>query len=56
MLTIAGHRFGHQSGLDENSGRKSTTCLHGIASRAYFTSTKYLQLFTKDALFQKGML
>ena len=28
---IIRHRFGHQSGLEESSGRNSTTFLHGIA-------------------------
>ena len=31
ILIIIGHRFGHQSGLDETSGRFSTTILHGTA-------------------------
>ena len=31
ILTNSGHRFGHKSGLDETSGRISTTFLHGIA-------------------------
>ena len=31
ILIIIGHRFGHRSGLDESSGRNSTTILHGIA-------------------------
>ena len=36
ILTIIGHRFGHQSGLDESSRRDSTTLRHGIAFRVYF--------------------
>ena len=35
MLTIPGHRFRHPSGLDESSGRNSTTSLHGIAFLVY---------------------
>ena len=35
ILTLLGHRFGHQLGLDESSGRNSTTFLHGIAFRVY---------------------
>ena len=35
MLTNIGYRFVHQSGLDESSGRKSTTFLHGFAFRVY---------------------
>ena len=34
LLTI-GHRFGHQSGLDESSGRNSPAFLHGFAIRIY---------------------
>ena len=40
LLTSIGHRFGHQSGLDESSGRNSTTCLHGIAFRVYLVFSK----------------
>ena len=35
ILTNVEHRFGHQSGLGESSGRISTTCLYGIAFRVY---------------------
>ena len=38
-----GHRFGHQSGLDESSERISTTCLHGIAFRVYLMMPKYVE-------------
>ena len=33
ILTTIGHRFGHQSGLDESSGQVSTIFRHGIAIR-----------------------
>ena len=52
ILTIIGHRFGHQSGLDESSGGKFTTFLHGIGFRVYLvfskidTNTAYLLIFT----------
>ena len=35
ILTIIEHRFGHQSGLDESSGRFFSVFLHGIALRVY---------------------
>ena len=35
LLTIIGHCFGHQSGIDESSGRSSTIFLSGIAFRVY---------------------
>ena len=35
ILTNIGHRFGHQSGLHESSGRDSTTFLYGIAFHVY---------------------
>ena len=35
LLTIFGYRSGHQSGLGESSGQKSTNCLHGFAFRDY---------------------
>ena len=35
ILTNIGHRFVHQSGLDESPGQKSTICLHRIAFRVY---------------------
>ena len=40
MLTNIGHRVGHQSGLDERSGRSSTTFLYGTAFRVYFMFSK----------------
>ena len=48
-----GYRFGHQSGLDESSGRHSTIFLHGIALRVCFVfssignNTKYLRMLPK---------
>ena len=35
ISTNIGHRSGHQSGLDESSGPKSTIILHGIAFHIY---------------------
>ena len=35
ILTTIGHRFGHQSGLDESAGLNSTTFLYGTAFRVY---------------------
>ena len=48
-LTIIGHRFGHQSGLDKSSGRNSTVCLHGIVSRIYlmFSQIAKTQVITE---------
>ena len=40
ILTIIGHRFGRQSGLDESSGRNSTIVLYGIAFRVSFVFSK----------------
>ena len=40
ILTNMKHRFGHQSGLDEGSRRKSTVCLHGIAFHVYLMFLK----------------
>ena len=40
MLANIGHRFGHQSGLDESSERNSTTFLHAIAFRVYLVFSK----------------
>ena len=34
------HRFGHHSGLDESSGRNSTTILHGIVFPVYLMLSK----------------
>ena len=49
--------FGHQSGLDESQGRNSTTFLHGIVFRVYFSSIgenqKCCQMLTNTCLFQK---
>ena len=36
ILTNIGHRFVHQSGLDQSSGRNSTFFRHRIAFRAYY--------------------
>ena len=35
MLTNIGHRFGHQSGPDGNSGQKSNSLQNGAALRVY---------------------
>ena len=35
VLSNVGHRFGHQLGLDESSGRNYTTFLFGSAFRIY---------------------
>ena len=40
MLANVGHRVGHQTGLDENSGRNSTTFLNGFAFRGYLVFSK----------------
>ena len=61
ILTITGHRFGHQSGLDESSGRNSTAFMHGLAFRIYLVfspkakNTKYQHILPQTSLFQKGM-
>ena len=39
-LTVIGHRFRHQSGLDESSGGTSTTSLHESAFRVYLMFSK----------------
>ena len=41
VLTNIGHRLGHQSGLDESSGRISTTFLYGIEFRVHFVCFIY---------------
>ena len=63
ILTTSGHSFGHQSGLDESSGRDSTMFLYGIAFHVYLmfskksTNTRCSQIFTKELTFcEKGML
>ena len=43
ILTNIGHRSGHQSGLDESSGRNPTTFLYGVAFRVYFVLAKYIK-------------
>ena len=61
VLTISGHRFGHQSGIDESSRRNPITCLHRIAFRVYLMFSKLAynkwsqHILTKTDLFQKGM-
>ena len=40
VLPFIGHRFGHQSGLDEISGRISAISLYGIAVRLYLVFSK----------------
>ena len=40
IMTNIGHRFHHQSGLDESSGRNSITCLHGIVFRVCLKFSK----------------
>ena len=40
ILTNIGNPFGHQSDLDENSRRNSTTCLHGIVFLGYLVFSK----------------
>ena len=40
ISTIVGHRFGHQSGVDDSSGRNSITILHGIAFHIYLMFSK----------------
>ena len=40
LLRTNGHRFGHPSGLDESSGRNSTTFRHRIAFRVYLVFSK----------------
>ena len=44
LLPNIGHRFGHQAGLDESSGRISTLFLRGIASCVYFMSLMFCQI------------
>ena len=47
MLTIIGHRFGHQSGLNTSPRRISTTYLHGIVFHVTFgfsAKVKHLRL------------
>ena len=62
MLTIIGHRFDHQSGLDDNPGGNSTTFLNGTAIRVYFImfskiieNSKYSKLFTTTVISKKHM-
>ena len=43
ILTIIGHRFGHQSGPDESSGRHSTIFLNGIAFCGYLVFPKIIK-------------
>ena len=56
LLTITGHLYGHQSGLDERSGRNSTIFLHGVALHVYLVFSQigkhitYLQILTKNWL------
>ena len=40
IITIVGHRVGHQSSLGESSGRISTICLSGIVFRVYSVFSK----------------
>ena len=40
ILTNIGHRFVHQSGLDESSGRNSTSFRHRNAFRVYSVFSK----------------
>ena len=62
VLTIIGYRFGHQSGLDESSGRNLNIFPHGFALLVYFVFSKIgkthktLQILTKADMFQKGVL
>ena len=59
ILTIVGHCFGHQSGLDESSGRNSTIFLYGITMHVYLmfqkvtTHNDFWQMITKASLFEK---
>ena len=61
ILTIIGHRFVHQSGLDQSSGRISAFVRLRIAFRVYLMfsqidkNTKYCQILTKTGIFKKGM-
>ena len=61
ILTIIGHCIRHQPGLDESSGRDSTTFLHGIAFRFYLVFSKVGKTLNwaknaKTDTFPKGML
>ena len=53
FLTICGHLFGHQSGLDESSGQNSAAFLNASAFRVYVmfskvcTNTTYWQLLSQ---------
>ena len=40
IFAIIGHRFGHQSRLDESSRQKTTISLHQNASRAFLVFFK----------------
>ena len=61
ILTNIGHRFVHQTGLDESSGQKSTIFPYRIAFRVYLMfsnigqNTKCSQILTKTHLKKKGM-
>ena len=46
MFTNIAHRFVHQSGLDESSGRNSTTFRHRIAFRVHFVVSKISRTLT----------
>ena len=62
ILTNIGHRFVHQSGLDESSGGFTTTFRHGIAFRVYFMFSKigknhkYYKMLTKHMICDKNGL
>ena len=62
ILTVIGHRVGHQSGLDESSGRNSTIFLLELRSasircflRRVLKNNTTQQILTKDVIFEKGM-
>ena len=61
VLTNIGHRFVHQSGLDQSSGRNSAMFRLRIAFRVYLMfsqidkNTKYCQICQKHTFKQKGM-
>ena len=62
ILTNIGHRFGHQSGLDESSRRNSTASLHEAALCVYLVfpkigkNTKRYKILTKTVIPMKCTL
>ena len=55
MLTIVGHRFGHQSGIDVSSERISTTFRHAIALRIHLVFSEIGKTASIDNYYQEQL-